>query len=689
MSFSELIIKLKYHSQKSEILNDFYIPVLGKADEYKRAVGYFSSKILIDYIDGLEQFVRNEGKMYLIISPSVTSEDAEALMNSTITNSDLGFQVSTLFRSFKEHDEVSELAAKIMVALIKEKYLEVKVAVPKNIVGIFHEKIGVFKDSLGNRIAINGSNNETSNAVNYNIESFNTFCSWKEGQLEYVIEHESDFNEYWYNQSPDLITYKLEDALDKDILKLYETEEPISSLFKKLHKLRSKPLVQLNFKPYDFQKEDAEKWLNAKKGIVSYATGIGKTKLAIYSIYRYLEVFDKGFFLIVVPDKTLVNQWYDELKDNNYNSIKCYSDNQNWVVDLKDNIESWKYNLLRKSFVITTQQTFSGDSFQKLISKLKNDFVLIADECHHLGTNNLLNKLPNTDYRLGLSATPEIYLQQDRTDKLFAYFNGVIASYDIESAIKDGFLVPYEYYPIIVELTEDEKKLYDDLTRKIVKIIGSEKENKIRNANEALEMLLFKRARILYNASNKLVRLNEIIEDMVNESYFLVYCGVTSTGGELTEEVTNQSLTQLEEVNMIMKNHNIASAQYTQEESHIIRKKEIAAFRGGKLNSLIAIKCLDEGVNIPEIRKAIIMASSGNPREYIQRRGRLLRIVIGKTKAIIYDMVVFSPSETYSSINRVELKRLKEFAEIALNATEILNEYGKYIDEYIGEEENV
>lgn len=349
MSFSELQIKLKYHSQKKEILDDFYIPILGRAEEYKRAVGYFSSKILLEYIEGLEQFIGNDGKMYLIISSSVTFEDAEALMKSSEINSNLGLRVSSLFRSFKEHDEVTELAAKIMVALIKEKYLDVKVAVPKNTIGIFHEKIGIFKDKLGNRVAINGSNNETSNAVNYNIESFNTFSSWKEGQLDYVLEHEKDFNEYWNNQSPDLRTYNLDEALDKDILKLYETEEPISSLFKKLHKLRSKPVSQLNFKPYDFQMEDAEKWLKAKKGIISYATGVGKTKTAIYAIYRFLEVYDKGFFLIVVPDKTLVNQWYEELKDNNYDSVKCNSDNGDWKVNLKDKIEAWKLD--RKSVV--------------------------------------------------------------------------------------------------------------------------------------------------------------------------------------------------------------------------------------------------------------------------------------------------------------------------------------------------
>lgn len=686
MDLTKIPIKIKYQTSKDELIEEFYVPVLKNCNIYLRSAGYFTSMVLLDYITGLEAFVENCGKMRLLISPNLTMKDAETLLESQERKKIAAEKITSLFMTYKKTGVYEELAAKIFVSLINEGYMEVKIAIPKNPIGIFHEKIAIFQDPQGESIATNGSNNETSSAIKYNIESFNTFCSWKDGQLEYVNEHKDDFDKYWNNLSENITTMNLKEAVDKEVLALYETDETIKELYTKLK--QRKIIKQLNFVPYEFQKNAAIKWLEKTKGILSYATGVGKTKTAILCIYKYLEKNKRGFFVIVVPDKTLAVQWNGELADNKYNNIVCYSDNPDWKVDLNDYIDSWNYSLEDQFFVIVTKQTFGGNAFQTIISKMKNNYIFIADECHHLGTFNNLQKLPNTIYRLGLSATPEVYLQEERTDELLRYFAGILDQYSIGDAIRDGFLVPYEYYPIVIELTKNEKNEYDKFTHKIVKLIGTREEQKIKNVDNALEMLLFQRAKVLYGAENKLNALENIISDVSIESFFLIYCGVSSssidgTNVEIEGETKVVNESQLERVNELLNKKHIISAQYTQSESSYEREKEIMAFKEGKLKSLVAIKCLDEGVNIPEIRKAVIMASSGNPREFIQRRGRLLRRFTGKEKAVIYDMVVFSPSEDYRSINRVELKRVHTFAQDALNNNDIIEQFNEYFEEYL------
>lgn len=695
MELSKIPIKIKYQTLRDNVIEEFYVPVLSSAKFYLRSAGFFSSSVLLDYIDGLEQFVENDGKMKLLISPTVSQVDAEALLDSTNPMKDIKCNLSMLFREYKENGELYEVAAKILIALITEGFLTVKVAVPKNPIGIYHEKIAIFIDAFGHKIATIGSNNETSNALKNNIESFNTFCSWKNGQWEYIKLHEDDFNTFWNNQSSSIEAYDLLDAIDKNVLSLYETKEKISNLFSELRRKKNSDEVVkslLSFEPYSFQRDAANHWIQKKRGIISYATGVGKTKTAIYCIFRYLEEYKRGFFLIVVPDKTLAHQWSEELERNNYSNLVCFSENPNWRQLFNDGVDSWKYNYSDKVFVVTTKQTFSSDYFQRTIKKLRNEYIFIVDECHHVGTTNYLSRLPDTEYRLGLSATPEIYMQEERTNKLMDYFSGVLDTYSIRDAIDNEFLVPYEYYPIIVELTINEKEEYDKLTKQIVKIIGTKDESKIKNADNILELLLFKRAKIVYGAYNKLEALENILDDLSHEDYFLIYCGVSSTSSheENDLEVENESQyeaeTQLTSVNNLLNKHGIPSSQYTQSENNYERSTGLKAFRNGDIKSLVAIKCLDEGVDIPEIRKALIMASSGNPREYIQRRGRLLRKYEGKKKAIIYDMLVFSPDESYRSINRVELKRLQIFAKDAINSDKLLKEYNCYIKEFVDEE---
>lgn len=700
MDFKNIDISIKYRSASDDILKKFYIPVLKHAIEYKRAVGYFSSKVLVNLIEGIYGLTRNNGNIKLIISPFVSSQDAEAFLNikDDTHKEAIHEKLENLFDKFTKGERKEFISTQILVALINEGYLSLKVAIPKRREGIFHEKIGVFVDSFYNKIAISGSNNETQSALMQNIESFSAFKSWIEGQKEYVFAYESDIDNYWANTDSEIETIDIHDAVEDKILEPFESDKNLDDLYAELQTINEEKApyksTKLQFTPYDFQREAANKWLENERGIFKFATGTGKTKTAIHLMNELFLNNEKAFYVIVLPDKTLINQWEEELRENKFDPILCYSGNPSWGKGLGDAINYYKYEESNLEVVLVTKQTLFKDKFQKHINRLKNDYVFIADECHRLGTENLLRTLPDVRYRLGLSATPEVYFSEDKTQRLMEYFGGIIAEYNLKDAIQDNFLVPYEYHPVVVKLTDNEKEDYDEQTKKIVKVLNHDDENKVKELDVETEQLFFKRARILYGAHNKINIVKNLASNLAQNKHLLIYCGATSKqfyeedNDTIDEHNREEALSQLEKVNQTLNLLNIKAVQYTQEEDEHQRKRSINFFKEGKISTLVAIKCLDEGVNIPEIKQAIILASSGNPREFVQRRGRLLRKSAGKDRAVIYDAVIFDDSEKYQSINRVELKRVKEFSKIALNASEVYDEYKEYFDKYLEDDEN-
>ena len=670
-----LDIKIKYKTYSDNIVNEFYIPVLSKSISYFRAVGYFSSSILINYIKGLAEFVRNDGKMKLIISPYLTEEDFEEVQSMKSDRYVIDDFVST-FETYLHQDKKTIAASKLFALLIKNGYLEVKVSEPRNLFGIYHEKIGVFIDKNSDKIAIIGSNNETKNATTYNLESFNTFCSWKDGQADYVNQHYHDFLNLWEGKIDNVSIKDLNHAIEEKIIKKYEISESIDELFEMI--LEEEPgSYSLGFTPYAHQTRAVEAWMNVKKGILKFATGSGKTKTAIMIMEEVKKLTDKQLFIVVVPDKTLVYQWHDEISKYSNHIIKCFSDEdwENRLIDL-----SFEFSDLSKrhQYIIVTNDTFYGTTFQKTLQRFKDNYMLVVDECHTWGTKRILSNLPNPKMRLGLSATPELFFSQEKTNSLFGFFGGILAEYTLEDAIRDKKLVEYNYHPIIVSFNDQEKEDYDNLTKKIVKMIGSDVEDFNDKYSKALEMLLFKRARIVYGAVSKLEVLKDMIEEIVDKGKLLIYCGPTSYTTNLDSDVEDEALTQLQTVNRILADKNILFAQYTSKEKDYERTSAIELFKKQTYSTLVAIKCLDEGVDIPIIERAIILASSTNPREFVQRRGRILRPYPGKQYSEIYDFIVFE--EAYESLVKKELDRFYEFARIAKNYGELRKEFKTLFD---------
>lgn len=687
---SKLILKPKYSTYSDDLIRDFYNPILSQSHLYKRAVGYFSSTALIEYAIGLKQLIKNGGKIKLIMSPFFYGNDITQIEDAFDEKFQID-QLDNLFEQYLNNDEKSNVSAKILFYLIKLNLLQIKVAIPRNHRGIFHEKIAVFEDELNNKIAISGSNNETQNAFAFNSESFSAFASWKEGQNDYVKAYNDGFDELWNDLNSNIIIRDVQYALSNKILTRLKSENSLDELYQQLdlfesNKNQFEGLKKLPFRLYEYQKTAIENWKkNQFHGIFKFATGSGKTKTAIKLIDEIHEI-NNQFTVIVVPDKTLNHQWADELRDYGWHLIQCFSDNFDWQLQVKDEIDIAEIDLNSKVNLIVTLDTFFGERFQTQLKKLKGNYLLVVDECHTWGTEAILSNLPDASMKLGLSATPELHFSLEKTDKLIDYFHGIVSEYLIENAMIDKKLVGYYYHPIFISLNEIEKQQYDQLTQRIVKSLGFDPGDMgDRVQNPILEQLLFKRSRLVYGANDKLKELITLVKELKDKNALknlLIYCGSTSYNEDYSREVNEDAQTQIEKVNKLLSNEGIIFAQYTAKENEFEKKSALEAFKNGTYATLVAIKCLDEGVNIPQVERAIILSSSTNPREFIQRRGRILRPFDYKNHAEIFDFIVLD--KEYASLNKKEIERFYEFARISINKEENLKIYDKLISDYGG-----
>ncbi len=242
-------------------------------------------------------------------------------------------------------------------------------------------------------------------------------------------------------------------------------------------------------------------------------------------------------------------------------------------------------------------------------------------------------------------------------------------------------MTPYYYHPIFVSLTPNELKEYSELSVKIARCKPDDSELNPHQL-EIYQSLLLKRARILKNASNKLQKLIELIPSFKEQGIFdrcLVYCSDGRDAADSSQKTIQRVVSEL--------NSNlVTNCRFTSLESMAEREVILRDFSSGAVSTIVAIKCLDEGVDVPATRYAIIMASTSNPREYIQRRGRILRRAPGKDFSVLYDFIVVPSGDSADSDERQillsEYRRFREFSDLSLNKSEnkekmfmLLNKY--------------
>lgn len=418
----------------------------------------------------------------------------------------------------------------------------------------------------------------------------------------------------------------------------------------------------------DYQRQAVANWFRHRgRGMLKMATGSGKTITALAIATELYEKIGLQVLLVVCPYRHLVTQWARECQRFNLQPLQAFESVQQWQRELSSQLYQVTQGNQKFLTIITTNVTFISEGFQSQLGFFPEKTIIVGDEAHHMGSPRLVESLPKTiGLRLGLSATPERYFDETGTEAVFNYFGEVLKpEFTLADAIAQGALVPYHYYPVFVQLTESEALAYAKLTKRIGWALADDPNLK---TNETVTNLLMQRSRLVGTAENKLPALAELMSSRLHSSHTLFYCGDGSVDGtsRQVETVTR----------MLGKELGFRVHSYTAETPREERERLRQQFEKGDLQGLVAIHCLDEGVDIPAISNAIILASTGNPRQFIQRRGRVLRPHAGKTEATIFDMIVVPPHldretwEVERNLLRKELKRFLEFAQLAKNAKE-------------------
>lgn len=706
MSLRELVLNTEYRSSIALTSRDFYAPILKVASKYDRAVGFFSSSSLVHIAEGLLPFVNNGGTIRLVASPILNQEDVEAIKHGYEKRESViaGAIMRELYepKNFRDSERLNLLAN-----LIADGRLDIKIALVENNknYGIYHEKMGIFFDDEGNKIAFSGSNNETYTGMDINYEAFDVFCSWENEVDAKRADAKADaFEKIWNGLDPKVSTYVLPEVKESILEKYMRAKvdyqlfdekdfEPTDDLLV-VEKENGDDSVYGARVPADvilhpYQEDAIDVWQEKGfHGIFDMATGTGKTYTGLGAIARLSEFLeDKLAVFIVCPYQHLVEQWKEDIVRFGMNPIVGYGaiPAKQWKTKLSDAVRNQKLKVRKRGFFcfVTTNATFSGEFVQEQIRKIKGNALLVVDEAHNFGADYLRCLLSDKfSYRLALSATLDRHGDSEGTQALYDYFGDKCIEYTLDRAIAENKLTKYKYYPIIVSLSEDERAAYADYSCQIAKCLIKGKNGKLKLSEKGKKIAL-KRARLVAGARNKIEALEEVITPYKEDKHILVYCGATKVldPDKESTEVDDDDLRQIDIVTDLLGNKmKMKVSQFTSNESveeRAILKKEFAA--GDTLQALIAIKCLDEGVNIPSIRTAFILASTTNPKEYIQRRGRVLRLADGKDYAEIYDFITLPrPLDEVSSLTEEEMKReltlvknelcrAEEFVRIAMN----------------------
>lgn len=708
MTLRDLHINKEYRNLKCDVISEFYIPVLSTAVKYKRAVGFFNSAALYEIAIGLKNLVTNQGKMELIVSPRLTDEDIKSIQ--------LGYEKrqeiieAALLRDFvepKNEIEVSKL--NLLANLIADNVLDIKVAfkLDANSAGIFHEKMGIVIDPEGNRLAFTGSMNETYSGLLQNYESIDVFCSWKDEDAERVAIKEYAFDNLWDNLDAAMEVIPFPqiaiDRLNKYRIKSNETlfeSRDVDARPERASRFFSVPeTIEL----HEYQEKAIDTWMSKGcRGIFDMATGTGKTYTALGALAKLSEKLKNRLAVVIIcPYQHLVEQWVEDILVFGVKPLICYS-RYNWKKALGRMISDYSLGIRDNFCVITTNATFITPSMQNELARMDGDFCLVVDEAHNFGSKKQIACMSEKfNFRLALSATIIRHHDEYGTQRLFDYFGDKCIEYTLKDAIVDGKLTPYYYYPILVSFNEEELHEYVEITDKVAKIL-----KKVPHGDDlpqSAERLLIKRARIIAGAQEKVIKLKETIAPYRNENHLLVYCGATRVESLCLNEtaVDSDDQRQIDETTSMLGNVlGMRVTQFTAAEDSRQRELIKEQFSKGEIQALVAIKCLDEGMNIPGIETAFILASSTNPKEYIQRRGRVLRKAPGKKYAKIYDFITLPrPLDEYSfqssiqaelSLVKREVERMRDFQELSENPSDVTEIIRAITEKYnlylIGEE---
>ena len=647
MGLKDLDIKKSYISCGDEnIAKSFLVPALKHTKLYQRSVGFFSSSVFEPILDGVVALARNGGNIQLIASPRLNEEDIQAIT--------LGYEkrdaiIQNAFtRDFiAEVEGFDEIRLQVLIDLIAKGTLDIRIAVTDT-VGIYHDKLGILEDFNGNVVVFYGSANSSASGYQKNYEKIRTVKSWIEADAESIADEQEEFRSLWDGTNPFVKVYPYRESAKANLLTVLERKQSGSGA-------KSNAPIQLR----DYQKEAITAWVNNDyHGFYVMATGTGKTWTAIFSAKELLEKHP-AMVVICAPYKHLVRQWADDVVKTfpDAKLIMVSSENPQWEQQINHEVIRKKYNPNNQIIIISTIASFKMDRFMSALRKSKDDKLLIVDEAHRFSDRP--EELKNDfKYMLGLSATPFSGTSAQKGMELMEFFGGQVFNLPIEVALERGFLVPYYYHPIYVYATEDEEGKFRYHTQRILSCF---KNNRCINP-DLLVKSLRNRLRVISMAEAKQTQIDEIINRISERDHFVVYCG----DGRLFDNNSGEELRHIQSVKRVLSAHGFKSSQFTATENMAVRMELVDAFNKGEISAMAAIRCLDEGINIPSIKSALILSSNDDYREFVQRRGRILRKYNNKAFANIYDVIVL-PAHDMQGWAKIELRRFHEYARLALN----------------------
>ena len=660
MTFKEFAIEKSYINRGSNnFLDSLLKPALREAVYYRRSVGFFSSSVFSLLLNSLPSFIRNNGKIHLIVSPELSNDDIKAIQLGYEKKSDL------LNRRFLEDFDAEirlfdDVGLDTLAELVARGILDVKVASVKNDFGIYHDKLGILTDKVGNNVVFYGSPNSSANAYLNNYEKIRVVRDWIQGEGEAVRDEISEFDSMWENRNPYLEVFDFMESVKECILVVKEERSRGNKV---------KDPIEL----YDYQKDAIQAWVDKGfRGFYVMATGTGKTWTAIYSAKRLLEEH-KCLIVIAAPYKHLVRQWAEDVNKlfPDAETVLISSENPQWYTISKRLVLSQQYHPEKQIILITTIKSFYSAKFEKVINLSDEEKLLIVDEAHRF-TQRPENLRRAYSYMLGLSATPINGKQNESGIALLDFFGGLAYNLPIEEALERNFLVHYNYFPVYVTATSAEEENFNAISSNMA---GCFRDGVLID-RERFVKYVRARLRIMGMAEEKLARIKTFVDQIKEKDHFVVYCGDGRLFDEQDEEIRHIQFVQNQ-----MDDMGIRTSQFTANENMDRRMELVDMFNKQEIDALVAIRCLDEGINIPSIKSALILSSNDDYREFVQRRGRILRKYKGKKSADIYDVVVL-PSAMCPKMAIIELRRYYEYAKLALNKEERLAELQTLLSQY-------
>lgn len=722
---------------------DFFLECLCNSTHFDLALGFFSSSAIRILSCGFATFLYNGGKMRLIINNILSEKDKSVLIESVNLNKEIHFDLNNIIAIKETLSSHNQHFFNCLSWLIVHNKIDIIIVEPKDRTGISHTKEGLFNDGV-NEVAFNGSCNFTQTALIANIESIDAFCSWDGEVMAEKINNTKKLFNKTFNKEDSSVNYldptkvvcdirdifgvkglsqllkeekelleqelsntnnqspKLRTALKKALLK---AENAVQEIKEKEEQKEKTPHFPYPQGPRDYQKIAYEKWVqNNCQGLFAMATGTGKTITSLNCVL--LESQKKSDIyqaVILVPTIALVNQWQKECIKFNFQNIITVSSKTQWKESLFA-LQTLSTLGVEKSFIIIcTYASFVKRRFQEEFENLSLNTIFIADECHNLGAPSILKKLNTIKLvkKIGLSATPNRQFEEDVNGTIRHFFNErsdeeYTYEYDMYKAIHEepSALCHFRYYPHIVNLTDEEFEEYKDLSLKIARF--PEKKNK--EQKELFDMLCIKRQRIIHKAHNKIDVFTQILNEEYqqkgnNLKYTLIYTpeGIEYFDPSRTDNIIEEDTHLIDLYTRIVASTGtkVSVKQFTGDSLSQDRIAMLNDFSTGKLQVLTSMKCLDEGVDVPRAETAIFCSSTGNPRQFIQRRGRVLRKHDDKQEATIHDLIVVpsiscDPSLYELERNEIskELNRVRDFAELSENHYYSLRILEPYIDYY-------